>query len=58
LHRVDVSEILNPDGSNMKTIVNEGPRIPNGVAVDVAAGHIYWTNMGNPGAKCDRKSNH
>src|SRR5580692_10988063 len=37
----------NPDGSDMRTIVN-GQRFPDGVVVDVAAGHIYWTNMGNP----------
>jgi hypothetical protein len=41
---------VNPDGSNLKTIVNEGRRLPDGVVVDVAAGHIYWTNMGNPSA--------
>jgi DNA-binding beta-propeller fold protein YncE len=40
----------NPDGSDMKTIVTEGRRLPDGVAVDAAAGHIYWTNMGNPKA--------
>ncbi len=40
----------NPDGSDLKTIVNEGRRLPDGVVVDVAAGHIYWTNMGNPNA--------
>jgi DNA-binding beta-propeller fold protein YncE len=38
----------NPDGSDMKTIVNEGRRLPDGVVVDVVAAHIYWTNMGNP----------
>jgi hypothetical protein len=38
----------NPDGSDLKVIVNEGRRLPDGIAVDVAAGHIYWTNMGNP----------
>jgi hypothetical protein len=41
---------VNPDGSDEKTIVSEGRRIPDGIAVDVAAGHIYWTNMGNPKA--------
>jgi DNA-binding beta-propeller fold protein YncE len=41
---------LNPDGSDLKTIIREGRRHPDGVAVDVAAGHIYWTNMGNPSA--------
>ena len=40
----------NPDGTDLKTIVEEGRRLPDGVVVDVAAGHIYWTNMGNPSA--------
>ncbi|MFF8028691.1 YncE family protein [Streptomyces sp. NPDC007896] len=38
---------VNPDGSDKKVIVS-GCRIPDGVAVDVLAGHIYWTNMGRP----------
>ena len=38
----------NPDGSDLKTIINEGRKLPDGIVVDVAAGHIYWTNMGNP----------
>src|SRR5271168_4565880 len=38
----------NPDGSDLKTIINEGRRLPDGLVLDVAAGHIYWTNMGNP----------
>ena len=37
----------NPDGSDLKTIINEGRKLPDGIALDVAAGHIYWTNMGN-----------
>jgi hypothetical protein len=36
---------MRPDGSDQKVIVSEC-RHPDGVAVDVAAGHIYWTNMG------------
>jgi DNA-binding beta-propeller fold protein YncE len=40
---------LNPDGSDRKVIVTEC-RYPDGIAVDVVAGHIYWTNMGNPSA--------
>jgi hypothetical protein len=40
----------NPDGSDLKVIVSEGRRIPDGIVVDVAAGHLYWTNMGNPTA--------
>jgi DNA-binding beta-propeller fold protein YncE len=30
--------------------VSEGRKLPDGLAVDVAAGHLYWTNMGNPKA--------
>src|SRR5229473_2540018 len=37
-----------PDGSDLRVIVSEGRRLPDGIVVDVAAGHIYWTNMGNP----------
>ena len=40
----------NPDGSDLKTIVSEGRKLPDGIVVDVAGGHIYWTNMGNPHA--------
>ena len=36
-----------PDGSDLKTIVSEGRKLPDGIVVDVAAGHIYWTNMGS-----------
>ena len=36
-----------PDGTDLKTIVDEGRKLPDGLAVDVAAGHLYWTNMGN-----------
>jgi hypothetical protein len=40
----------NPDGSDLKVIVSEGRRLPDGIVVDVTAGHLYWTNMGNPSA--------
>src|SRR3954470_14750945 len=41
----------NPDGSDLKTILAEGSgKLPDGLAVDIAAGHLYWTNMGNPTA--------
>ena len=40
----------NPDGSDLKVIVSEGRRIPDGIVVDTEAGHLYWTNMGNPNA--------
>src|SRR5579862_7533939 len=38
----------NPDGSDLKAIVNEGRKLPDGLALDVVAEHIYWTNMGDP----------
>ena len=38
----------NTDGSDLKTIISEGRKLPDGLVVDVAAGHMYWTNMGNP----------
>src|SRR6266446_5277423 len=40
----------NPDGSDLKVIVSEGRRLPDGIVVDVESGHLYWTNMGNPSA--------
>jgi hypothetical protein len=40
---------VNPDGSGKTSIVTGCP-IPDGVAIDVEAGHIYWTNMGFPSA--------
>jgi hypothetical protein len=40
----------NPDGSDLKVIVSEGRRLPDGIVVDTEAGQIYWTNMGNPSA--------
>jgi len=40
----------NPDGSDLKVLVSEGRRIPDGIVVDTEAGHLYWTNMGNPTA--------
>lgn len=40
---------INPDGSD-KTFLVTGCPVPDGVAVDVQAGHVYWTNMGVPPA--------
>jgi sugar lactone lactonase YvrE len=38
---------LRPDGSNQEVIISDC-RHPDGIAVDVGGGHIYWTNMGVP----------
>jgi hypothetical protein len=38
---------MNPDGSERKTIVTNC-HLPDGIVVDVDAGHLYWTNMGVP----------
>src|SRR5258705_13529176 len=43
---------MNADGSDRKVVVTECP-LPDGIAVDVAAGHIYWTNMGSTPAVND-----
>ena len=40
---------INPHGSE-KTLIVTGCPVPDGVAVDVQAGHIYWTDMGFPPA--------
>jgi hypothetical protein len=40
----------NPDGSDLKVLVSEGRRLPDGIVVDTEAGHLYWTNMGTPSA--------
>jgi hypothetical protein len=36
---------MNPDGSDRKTIVTNC-HLPEGIVVDAAGGHVYWTNMG------------
>jgi 3-hydroxyacyl-CoA dehydrogenase/sugar lactone lactonase YvrE len=41
-------ESLNPDGSDRRVVLDGLKRIPDGIDVDEKAGHIYWTNMGNP----------
>src|SRR6266498_3190864 len=38
---------MNPDGSDKKVLASGYP-LPDGIVVDVEAGHIYWTNMGVP----------
>jgi sugar lactone lactonase YvrE len=39
--------VMNTDGSHRKAIVTDC-HLPDGIIVDVDAGHIYWTNMGIP----------
>src|SRR4029078_12150893 len=34
----------------VKTLVPMAGQGPDGIAIDLAAGHIYWTDMGNPSA--------
>ncbi|MGY4175960.1 DNA-binding beta-propeller fold protein YncE [Bradyrhizobium sp. USDA 4518] len=38
---------MDPDGTNRKVVATDCP-YPDGIAVDAAAGHVYWTNMGVP----------
>src|SRR3954454_11853879 len=38
---------MGPDGSSRKVILADC-HLPDGIVVDVEAGHIYWTNMGVP----------
>ena len=40
---------MTPDGKDQQVIASNC-RIPDGVAVDAEAGHVYWTNMGVPNA--------
>ena len=38
---------LNPEGSDERVLVTNC-RLPDGIVVDTADGHIYWTDMGVP----------
>lgn len=40
-----------PDGSDLRVLVDNLDTSPDGIAVDVENGHIYWSNMG--AAKAD-----
>jgi len=40
----------NAQTPTVKVLVPSAGQGPDGVAVDVAGGHIYWTGMGNPSA--------
>ena len=43
----DRIQSMNTDGSDRKVVVSDC-HLPDGIAIDVDAGHIYWTNMGLP----------
>ncbi|KAJ0316407.1 hypothetical protein COL5a_011606 [Colletotrichum fioriniae] len=36
-----------PDGSDLRTVVDNMVNLPDGVVIDHANGHMYWTNMGS-----------
>ncbi|MFY0732332.1 YncE family protein [Pseudomonas sp. NFX15] len=36
------------DGSNIKVLVDDCCSGPDGIVIDSARGHLYWTNMGEP----------
>ena len=36
----------NPDGSDLHVVIAERRNGPDGIAIDVEGGHIFWTNMG------------
>ena len=39
---------VSPDGQDVRVLVDNTPEAPDGITVDHARGHIYWTNMGTP----------
>lgn len=42
------------DGSRVRTLVADVDETPDGIVVDQARGHIYWTNMGTPDPETGR----
>ena len=46
---------MRPDGSDRKVIVADC-RLPDGIAIDAEAGHLYWTNMGSSPARTTARS--
>lgn len=52
----DLSEIPNqkgriltclPDGSDLRTVIDQLTFLPDGITIDQEKGHMYWTNMGS-----------
>ncbi len=42
---------VDPDGTNLSVLVTGlTNRIPDGIVIDIEAGHMYWTEMGIPNA--------
>lgn len=39
---------INADGSDLKVLVTDRHRIPDGIVIDAENSHIYWTEMGIP----------
>ncbi len=39
---------VDTDGSDQKVLVDGHRTLPDGIAVDVEARHVYWSNMGRP----------
>jgi hypothetical protein len=37
---------VEPDGSDLRVIVDDLDTSPDGIAVDMENGHVYWSNMG------------
>ncbi|MDR3664310.1 MAG: hypothetical protein P4L86_28665 [Mycobacterium sp.] len=42
------------DGTRVRTLVTDVDETPDGIVVDQARGHIYWTNMGIPDPESGR----
>ncbi len=41
------------DGTRVRTLISGLDEIPDGIVVDQARGHVYWTNMGTPDTNID-----
>ena len=41
-------QVVSLDGSRVRMLVSDVDETPDGIVVDQARGHIYWTNMGTP----------
>ncbi|MBD0323898.1 MAG: hypothetical protein ICV72_11015 [Aldersonia sp.] len=41
------------DGTEVRTLIGGLEEVPDGIVVDQARGHVYWTNMGTPETDTD-----